>query len=784
MGGSENILAFTPPFSKIGGIYVDKRCDRSSFVHLQSHRIATTNATMVFAKKRGESYMESLDNSCGSLEFEMDDHALVRGREASDGAERKEEKRRSRSRSAVRKLANVFNKSASENAAAEDEEEKPTFVPPTGPLFQNRSPAVKQIDGEHMDTDGTTDEDVEGSDKARNNDAGATFELEETPIRSPQKERRRWRSRSSTRGALDRKFEMAAKHGEGNDEKDEDESSHHGSVVASVVSMFEFISPKKNSKKQTSAEAPAELMTTGTSSPSNACTEKKPRSWFPKSPGRSKAKERAVKEDTEENEPPFSPSRPSVLAAPSLAHMESKVGPEKDVESEQEPSSPASTKSPPRRRRSSHTPKSPRHSLHARRRRRSKTPEQRYNVIASPPVSPDETEKDNVVRRIQLGNMGASQESLLGTESIASCVSGDSDAVALPPNAFGNNPDTGTKTTRPRVRPASSILKSSQYGGGSTTSTKDTKSAPKTQQREVGRSTSKSEHGTSSSSLAMERDGDVSKQGANHVSHVKNPRRSSTGGTSSDDNKEQRMRRRSPQGETRSRGRSRQPSASASTTASPIRQSTGGSSTRRSSSTTRPSQQSSISGAQVPRRRSASKHQPTSQRRAHSLAPTDLNKSRRSRDSSSRSSPHRHRPASPRTPGSPSRKKKAVPGENLQVSPLAPEVKKELIQDIMREVAAEGEGSHSTSPRSHKSRRSKSVGRTKSPTKGTRKKAEASNHNDSQKLKVRIVKKHRSKPEEEKHSVVCEAAQLQIEEASESILDVDYCEAESVEVSS
>jgi len=723
--------------------------------------------------------MESLDNSCGSLEFEMDDRALVRGREASDGAERKkEEKRRSRSRSAVRKLANVFSKSASDNATAEDEEEKPNnFVPPTGPLFQNRSTAVKQIDGEHMDTDGTTDEDVEGSDKAPNNDAEATFELEETPIRSPQKERRRWRSRSTSRGALDRKFEMAAKHGEEKDERDEDESSHHGSVVASVVSMFEFISPKKSLKKQTSSEAPAELMTTGTSSPSNACTEKKPRSWFPKSPGRSKAKVRAVEDDTEEDKPPSSPSRPSVLAAPSLAHMEIKVDLEEDVESEQEPSSPASAKSPPRRRRSSHAPKSPRHSLHARRRRRSKTPEKRYNAIASPPVSPDEKEKDNVVRQSELGNMGASQASLLGTESIVSCVSGDSDAVALPSNAFGNNPDAGTKTTRPRVRPAASILKSGHYGGGSTTSTKDTKSS----QREVGRSTSKSEHGTSSSSLAVERDGGLSKQVANKESHVKNSRRSSTGGTSSDDKKEQRMRRRSPHGETRSRGRSRQPSASASAPASPRRQPTGDSSTRRSSSTTRPSQQSSISGGQAPRRRSASKHQPTSQRRAHSLAPTDLNKSRRSRDASSRSSPYRRRPASPKTPGTPSRKKKAVPGENLQVSPLAPEVKKELLQDIMREVAAEGERSHVTSP---SRRRSKSVGRTRSPTKGTRKKLEASNHNDSQKLKVRIVKKHRSKPEEEKHSVVCEAAQLQIEEASESILDVDYCEAESVEVSS
>ena len=123
--------------------------------------------------------------------------------------------------------------------------------------------------------------------------------------------------------------------------------------------------------------------------------------------------------------------------------------------------------------------------------------------------------------------------------------------------------------------------------------------------------------------------------------------------------------------------------------------------------------------------------------------------------------------------------------ENLQAVPLTHHMNKEIVRDIMREMA-EGEKrrTRSKSPRLPRSKSPHSRQRGKSPGgKVVRKKLVGLNESaHSQRLKVRIVKKHRNKPEE---VVPQGAAQLQIADATASNICVEYCKTgDTVEVSS
>jgi len=719
---------------------------------------------MVFAKKKDQpedSTFAQLNASNESFDFDMDDRALVRGRETSDGTKRlpEEEKRRSRSRSAVRKIANVFSSGNKHSAASEDRlqgearmedghdaNKAGSFVPP--PSFG---------------TEQTAEDVGDNSDKASNNGSSTsgaeqTFDMQEMPIKSPQKGRRRWRSRSRTRTSLDQKLE--SDNGEAkkvND--DDDEGSQHGSVVASVVSMFEYISPRKGQAKKLSVESPAKLM----ESPSSPKAEKKGiRSWIPKSPGR-RTKEVSPKENEDQ-------LRPSAVAAPSLAKLDIELN---LMDDEKAPGD-CEFSPPPSPRRATQN-RSPRQSV-MHRRRGNRTPERRRSTPCR--------------EAIELEDLDSSQLSLLETGSVVTAadtvvttVTSCSEVVALPPHAKGSKPsihaeDPPASGQRRRVIPnpscesLQSILKANKYSSGAGNKEPKSPRSPRSpntinsSRKEVTRSMSKSEHGTRSSrSLKSTDDADLS------------PAKKSRSGARSSTKTEHGE-------ETKRRGRSRRPSEGgarrSSIAGATVPEKSPGPESRRKSVGSCPDDdppshssplRSSLHSNARPRSRGRVQRRPS----GHGGTTSSSSDGHRTSEPSSsrptsqgRSSLHARRPS--RTPKG--RRKTVAAGEvkNLHAAPLVPEPKKELSKEVKREITDDTKHRGREEGRkmpTHSRHRSKS-GHRRSSSKGSRKKAESSHSGEGHKVKVRVVKKHRPKEHEN------EAAQLQIEDASESILDVEF----------
>lgn len=732
---------------------------------------------MVFTKKKEQpedSTFAKLNESSGSFDFEMDDRTLVRGRETSDGTTRSpaQEKRRSRSRSAVRKLANVFSSGNKQSAASEDrlhgeramddeQDKSGSFVPP--PSFGGLSPSKSN----GAETEETA-EDIDNSDKASNNGSisGAqTFEMQEMPIKSP-KGRRRWRSRSRTRTPLDQKLESdSGEEKQVND--DDDEASHHGSVVASVVSMFEYISPRRGQAKKLSCESPAKLM----ESPTSPKTKKSIRSWIPKSPGR-RAKEAAaeeaqkkVEEETEDQ------LRSSFLAAPSKANLDITLNLMDDEKTsgggELTPSS-----SP---RRASQNRSARQSVMH--RRRGSRGPERRRS-------SHEQTE-DQDIEHVELEDLDSSQVSLIetgsvltATDTVVTTVTSCSEVVALPPHAKGSKssrhaedpPESGQRRRvipDPSCESLQSILKANKYSSGAGNNELKEPKSPKSprspgivksSRKEVSRSLSKSEHGTRSSSRSTD------------VSTAKRSRSRARSSAKAEQGEE-----------VRRRGRSRRPSeggARRSSTASahaPVkspkpegrRKSMGSRLDNDSPSHSSPLRSSRHSNA---RPSSRGRVRPSGHG-GRAVSPSDGHRIREpssSRTSQGRHSLHARRPS--RTPNGRRKSLAGTEGRNLHAAPLVPELNKELSKEVKREIMDDMKNrGHEEGVKmpTHSRHRSKSRHR-RSSSKGSRKKAESSHGGDGHKVKVRVVKKHRAKEHDN------EAAQLQIEDVNESILDVEF----------
>jgi len=112
--------------------------------------------------------------------------------------------------------------------------------------------------------------------------------------------------------------------------------------------------------------------------------------------------------------------------------------------------------------------------------------------------------------------------------------------------------------------------------------------------------------------------------------------------------------------------------------------------------------------------------------------------------------------------------------KNLPVAPLTPggTMRKEFSKEAQREIVEDVKrGRESGEKLPGRSRHRSKSGHRKSPSKASRKKVEAGMIADSNLVKVRIVKKHRHK--DHAHEDI-QAAQLQIEDASESVLDVEF----------
>lgn len=590
-----------------------------------------------------------------------------------------------------------------------------------------------------------------------------TFEMQEVPIKSPVKGRRRWRSTSRTRPSLDEKLES----GEANKQVDDDESSHHGSVVASVVSMFEFISPRKSQTKKMSAESPAKLM----ESPASPKSEKKGlRNWIPMSPNR-RSKECApeVAGENIDTEDP----RPSIklLAAPSMLDIQLNLVDEHERGKTTPPSSPPSS---PRR---YNVVKSPRQSV-MHRRRRSRTPECRRNSRNHAELEFENEEMDGLnSSQLSLNDTGSV---LTAADTVVTTVTSCSEVVALPPNAKG--PRRGGKDEAVSGRPMAtrsaeslrSILRVNKYSAGhKEANTPDTLQSLCTSEHSTRSSRNPSTSNKSASSGSRTTDA--------LVSPVKRIRQGSRSSTRTEGGEE-----------TRQRGRSRRPSEpsnrrSSIGTCATEGQESGRSESRRKSLGSRPSDD--VPSPTLPikssRQNVTSTNRPVSRGKPHRRhsghgsihsSATDSSRTKEhtmaTRSCHSKSSVHGRRSSgTSRTPKS--RQQMLGAGEvNLRVPHLGPEMKKDFSKEVKREKIMDElkpqrgreEGGRAQNHTRHRSKSSKG---------GSRKSVESEytsgTSGDAQKVKVRVVKKQRPKESREG-----EIAQLHIGGASESVLDVEY----------
>lgn len=225
---------------------------------------------MVFGRKtnRGtlsESF-QSVDSS-GS-EFELDDPrpALIRGRQRSDGAESRP---RSRSSSAARRIAatvakfSAKRKTGISDVVQQNEQESPspaapspagmnTGSPVTSPRRRWQSKTSCKIEGEDVKQQSTLD--VVERTEPRSEEvkeipsflATPSFDMDETPLSPSKSPRRRFRS-----PVKEKKLHLPNSPGLEEDNENDDASAYGGSVVASVVSMFEWVtnSPRRSPRK-------------------------------------------------------------------------------------------------------------------------------------------------------------------------------------------------------------------------------------------------------------------------------------------------------------------------------------------------------------------------------------------------------------------------------------------------------------------------------------------------------------------------------------------------------
>lgn len=229
---------------------------------------------MVFGLRKANNFDESFQSVASSgSEFDLDDPspALIRGRRRRD--ESVEGRARTRSTSAARRIAAAVVKfsgkktKGDENPQKDEEKEdlreRPSFLPaPSMAVIQaesqnkssekrwrSNSKTPNNRRGDHFqrseievkesnDTSkrGSKQEDERHSPLPSSSD-DADYELEEIPVRSPAKSpRRRWRTPIKSRD--DNHINLPD--GPPSLDNENDDASDHGSVVASVVSMFEW----------------------------------------------------------------------------------------------------------------------------------------------------------------------------------------------------------------------------------------------------------------------------------------------------------------------------------------------------------------------------------------------------------------------------------------------------------------------------------------------------------------------------------------------------------------